>query len=260
MECELIDTHSHVADAEFDDERDEVIKRAIDSGVKTIFTIGSDFETSRRCVELSNDRPFIYAAVGHHPHEAKKFDESKIEDFFSKWIKYDRVCALGEIGLDYHYTNSSKEIQMSIFSKQLEWASEWGIPVIIHSREADEDTLKILDGYRTKLPDILIHCFTGSVHFLLECIKRDFYISFSGIVTFKNSDGLRAMIGRVPIDRIMIETDSPYLAPVPHRGERNEPAYIVHTARCVAGVLKMPLIDFSNRLKENVARFFRILS
>lgn len=233
---ELIDTHCHLDGKSFAQDLEQVIDRALASGVTTMVAIGSgdgppDLEAG---IRLAEAYPFIYATVGVHPHEASKADEST-------WAKlrllasHPKVVAVGEIGLDYHYSFSPREVQREVFVRQLEIARDAELPIVIHTREAWDDTFSILESHWPVdgLGGIM-HCFSGGLAEAQRSLAKGFHISFSGIVTYPKAVEVHEAARIVPLDRILIETDAPYLAPVPHRGKRNEPAYVVETARRLA--------------------------
>src|SRR6185295_9876927 len=223
----FVDSHAHIDGTEFDSDRGEVIQRARDAGVSAILNIGTGDPHSgalERAVELAEKHIDIYTAIGTHPHDARLFDDEAEQLILKLITKSQRVIAWGEIGLDFHYDNSPRDVQMRVFQRQLQLAREAKLPAIIHTREAEAETIDILksEGARGGLPGIM-HCFSGSDWLAQQAIELGFYISFSGIVTFKKAEELRAVAKQVPLDRLLIETDCPFLAPVPFRGKRNEP-------------------------------------
>lgn len=235
----FVDSHCHIDGPEFDGDRDEVIQRAREAGVRAILNVGTGDPHSgalERAVQLAEKHNDVYASVGTHPHDARLFDDHA-EERIKELTKSSRVIAWGEIGLDYHYDNSPREVQREVFRRQLGLAREVKLPVIIHTREAEEDTIEILksEWSASALPGIM-HCFSGSLKLAEQAMELGFMISFAGILTFKKADELREVARHVPLDRLLIETDSPYLAPVPFRGKRNEPAHVVEVARCLAGI------------------------
>ena len=254
----FIDSHAHIDGPEFDADREEVIKRARDAGVSTILNVGTGDPHSgalERAVELAEHHDGICTAVGTHPHDAKLYDD-KAEEKIKRLIKQSsRVVAWGEIGLDFHYDHSPRDVQREVFRRQLRAARKLSLPVIVHTREAEEDTVEILQSEwaGSKLPGVM-HCFSGSARLAEQCLELGFMISFSGIVTFRKADELRAIALDVPIERLLIETDCPYLAPVPYRGKRNEPAYVVEVARCLAELQGMSLEQMANVTSENFVR------
>ena len=251
----LIDSHAHVDGPEYDADRDEVIQRARDAGVSAILTVGTGDPHSgalERAVQLAEQHEDIFAAVGTHPHDARLFDE-RAEELIKKLLKESsRVIAWGEIGLDYRYDNSPREVQRDVFRRQLRLARDAGLPVIIHTREAEDDTTDILRAeWNGPGARGIMHCFSGSLKLAEAAIDLGFLISFAGVLTFKKADDLREVAAHVPLDRLLIETDSPYLSPVPFRGKRNEPAHVVEVARSLAAIHdktleEMALITTSN--------------
>ena len=231
---QFIDSHCHIDGPEYDADRDQVIARAREAGVTTMLNVGTGDPHSgafERAVELANTHDEIYAAVGVHPHDAKLFDDVAEERLRGLVKGSKRVVALGEIGLDYHYDHSPRDVQRTVFQRQLKLARELNLPVIIHSREADEDTISILreelSGYEQAG---VLHCFGGSLQMARAALDLGFYVSFAGNVTFKKAEDLREIARQLPLDRLLVETDCPYLTPVPFRGKRNEPARVVETA------------------------------
>ena len=231
----LVDSHVHLDTTAFDADRDAVISRARESGIELMLEIaGSDVGEGSldRGIQLAEKFDFLYAAVGLHPHEAVIYD-ADLERRLIELSSHPKVVAWGEIGLDYHYNYSPPDVQRRVFRRQLELASERGLPVIIHTREAEDDTIAMLEEFSLRG---VMHCFTGSAVLARAALDFGFYISFSGVLTFKNAGELREIASAMPLERMLIETDCPYLAPVPHRGRRNEPAFIVETAKEVARV------------------------
>jgi TatD DNase family protein len=246
---------------DFDQDRDLVIERAKEAGVEIIVCVGNGevaADSHRAAFRVAEEHTFIYTTVGVHPHDARLLDNhlcAKLKDLSA----HPKVIAWGEIGLDYHYDNSPRDSQRAAFRKQLQMARERQLPVVIHTREAEADTLRILDEEwkGVGMPGI-IHCFTGTRSFAEEAVNRGFYISFSGVVTFKNADDLRETASRLPVERLLIETDSPFLAPIPHRGRRNEPAYVVETARVIAELRGMAAEELGRVTTTNFKRAFKL--
>ncbi|MBD0315981.1 MAG: TatD family hydrolase [Nitrospiraceae bacterium] len=257
----LIDTHTHLDDARFHDDRDATVARARETGVERFITIGCDLETSRSAVALADQYPSIYASIGVHPHEVKHIADSWYDEFRSL-AKHKKVVAYGEIGLDYHYNYSPPNEQRERFREQVRLARELRLPVIIHTREAQEDTIAILTEERAEDISGVFHCFSGDARLAQEALALGFYVSFSGIVTFQNATGLREIARTVPLDRLLIETDCPYLAPVPHRGKRNEPAFVAHVARLLASLRTdepdMTVERMAQITSANAKRLFKI--
>ena len=255
----FIDSHAHIDGHEFDADREEVIQRAHAAGVELILNVGTGDPHSgafERAVELGKTHESVYTAIGTHPHDARLYDdaaEEKIKDL----ITNDHLIAWGEIGLDFHYDNSPRDVQIEVFKRQLRAARECDLPVVIHTREAEAETIEILKSeYEGAQRRGVFHCFSGSLELARQAIEIGFMISFSGIVTFKKADELRTIAKQVPLDRLLIETDCPYLTPIPYRGKRNEPAYVVEVARCLAGLHGVELEEMGRITSENFNRFF----
>lgn len=253
----MIDTHCHLEMEAFDPDRDDVIKRAKEAGLEAVITIGSDFDGCKGAVELANKYDFIYAAIGIHPHDAKDFTE-EIFNKIKHWVTNSnpKVIAIGEIGLDYHYDHSPREIQKEVFKKQLYYAKEIDLPVIIHCREASKDTLKILE--ESGVTRGVMHCFSGDMDMAEKAMGMGFYISIAGTVTFKNANRLREIARAIPDDYLLLETDAPYLSPEPLRGKRNEPANVVHTAKFIAELRGISYEDIDRITTLNAKRLFGI--
>lgn len=252
----LIDTHCHLDMTEFDSDRDEVIKRAISAGVERVICIGTDYESAQKSISLSRKyRDTVYATVGLHPHDARFFT-SEYEEKLKILAQEDGVVAIGEIGLDYHYDNSPRQIQQEVFIKQLSIAKDLNLPVVVHSREAKTDTLRILR--ESGLTRGVMHCFSGDWQMAEEAMAMGFYISIAGPVTFKNANRLSRIAASVPDDYLLVETDAPYLTPVPHRGKRNEPAFLVHTVERIASIREVDPADIARITTVNARRLFSI--
>ena len=252
----LIDTHAHIDDEKFAEDRAEVIQRAIDSGVTRMINVGSDIKSSARSVKLAADYNEIYAAVGIHPQEAKTMMKSH-DDLLASWAQLPKVVAIGEIGLDYYYENSEREIQKKVFIRQLDLARQMHLPVSIHDRDAHGDTMAILKKEGKGIIGV-IHCFSGSWEMAHDLLRKGWFIGVDGPVTFKNAAKLPEIVQQVPLDRLLVETDSPYLAPVPKRGKRNEPAYVRHVAEKIAALRNMEFEDFAKATTENARHLFGI--
>jgi TatD DNase family protein len=258
----FVDSHAHIDGEEFDADRDEVVGRARGAGVCAILNVGTgdpqggNFE---RAVALAENYEGVYAAAGVHPHDARLYDEAAERRLLEVLRGSRRVVALGEIGLDYHYDNSPREVQREVFARQLRLARDVGLPVVIHSREADADTAEILSRELTGsgLGGVM-HCFGGGRELADAALGLGFMISFAGNVTFKKAEPLREVAAAVPLERILVETDCPYLAPVPFRGRRNEPAFVVETARFLASLRGVPHEELGRATSENFARLFGV--
>ena len=257
----LIDSHVHLDDPRYDSDRDQVFQRASDSGIQAFVTIGCDLATSKSAVQLSESYDNVYSTVGVHPHESKEILDGWYDEF-RKLAQYPKVVAYGEIGLDYHYDHSPRIVQRQRFREQVQLAKELQLPIVIHTREAQKDTITILKEEGAVDVGGVFHCFSGD-----ECLAKDaldlgFYLSFSGVITFKNASMLREIIKKVPLDHIMIETDCPYLTPVPHRGKRNEPAFVRHVAETIADIIgsgdPSSFEKIAHATAENTKRLFKI--
>ena len=257
----FIDSHAHVDGPEFDADREQVMERAQAAGVSVILNVGTGDPHSNafeRAVELGKSNSAIYTAIGTHPHDARLYDD-KVEEKIKNLINNVRVIAWGEIGLDFHYDNSPRDVQIAVFKRQLRAARECDLPVVIHTRDAEAETIEILKSeYAGAQRRGVFHCFSGSMHLAQRALEIGFMISFSGIVTFKKADELRAVAKEVPLDRLLIETDCPYLTPIPYRGQRNEPAYVVEVARCLAELHGVVLEEMARVTTENFNTFFRV--
>lgn len=254
----LIDSHAHLDDLRYDTDRDNVLQRAQTAGIEAIVTIGCDLATSQAAVALAHAHPNIFATIGVHPHEAKEIGEGWYESFRSL-AQHPKVVAYGEIGLDYHYDHSPREIQRQRFREQIHLARELALPLVIHTREAQEDTVMILREEGAVDVGGVFHCFSGDMWLAKDALDLGFYLSFSGVLTFKNATMLRDIAKTVPLDRLMVETDCPYLAPVPYRGKRNEPAYVQYVAETLAEIRGNGSVESVARATvENTKRVFRI--
>jgi TatD DNase family protein len=258
----FIDSHAHIDGPEFDSDREEVIARAHDSGVVAILNVGTGDPHSgalERCVELAERHEEVYAAVGTHPHDAKLFDDKAEERIRGLVQQSARTIAWGEIGLDYHYDNSPRDVQREVFVRQLRAARECNLPVIIHTRDADEDTIEILSSEwkDSKLGGIM-HCFGGSLDLAQTAMNLGFMVSFSGNVTFKKATNIREVATRVPIERLLIETDCPFLSPEPYRGRRNEPARVVEVARSLAVIREQTIDHIAEITTRNFTTLFNL--
>jgi TatD DNase family protein len=250
----MIDSHAHLEMEEFDDDRDAVLGRAAAAGLTAIVTVGTTIPDCEKAVELACLHPSIYAAVGIHPHEVKGIDAGTY-DVLRILAQQEKVVAIGEIGLDFFYDLSPREVQLRRFAEQLDLALELDLPVIIHDREAHTETLRILQQRKEGLRGVL-HCFSGDEQMARECIALGLYLSVAGPVTYRKADQLRAVARNIPAERLLIETDAPYLAPQPWRGKRNEPAYVAETARCLAEIRGMAAGDLERVTEENARRLF----
>ncbi|MTI82086.1 MAG: TatD family deoxyribonuclease [Firmicutes bacterium] len=251
----LIDSHAHLDDQRFDEDREEVIKRAKENGLSNIINIGHDMQSSRSSVQLAEKYPFIFAAVGVHPHDAKDVPNDYLKQL-EELSRHDKVLAIGEIGLDYYYDMSPREVQKKVFLEQLNLAKELNMPVIVHLRDAYGDFLEIMRKERLEPTTGVMHCFSGSSEVAKECLDMGFYISFAGPITFKNAPKVREAASQVPLNKLLVETDCPYLTPVPYRGKRNEPAYVQYTAEQLATVKEISIEELSSAVTDNTKKLF----
>ncbi|WP_010285202.1 TatD family hydrolase [Bacillus timonensis] len=253
----LIDTHAHLNAIQYQDDLEEVIERALSEGVERIVVVGFDHETITRAIELANQYEFIYATVGWHPVDAIDMTDEDL-----KWIEelsaHPKVVALGEMGLDYYWDKSPKDIQKEVFRKQIALAKKVKLPIIIHNREATADIIEILQEENASEVGGIMHCFTGSVEVAKQCMDMNFYISFGGPVTFKNAKKPKEVAAEIPLDRLLIETDCPYLTPHPYRGKRNEPSYVKYVAEQIAELKGVSFEEIAQKTSDNAKRFFGI--
>lgn len=253
----LVDSHCHLDFPDFAGERDAVVARAREAGVGTILTISTRLSTFDLVREIAERYDGLYCTVGVHPHEADREDDAADAARLAKLARHPKVIGIGETGLDYYYEHSVRARQQAAFRAHLAAARETGLPVVVHTRDADRDVMALLREEAEKGGvSGLLHCFAASRE-LAECaLELGFYISFSGIVTFKKAEPVRAVAREVPLDRLLVETDAPYLAPVPYRGKRNEPAYVVHTAAVVAAERGLPAEALAEATSDNFFRLF----
>ena len=253
----LIDTHAHLDDKRFEPDSGEVIKRAEEAGVRTIINIGTDLCSSKAAIRLATEYDALYATVGIHPHEAKEAtDEVLIR--LEELSKDKKVLAIGEVGLDYHYDHSPRSVQQDIFRQFIRMAMRVGLPIVVHSRDADRDTLRILKEERAGEAGGVFHCFSGDAKMAGEILDLGFYISFTGVITFKNFSQAET-IRMIPKERLLIETDCPYLAPVPKRGKRNEPSFLVHIASKMARILGCSVEEIAQLNRTNAKKLLKKL-
>ena len=257
----FIDSHAHIDGPEFDADREGIVERARLADVSLILNVGTGDPNAgvfERAVDVGKKYESVYTAIGTHPHDARFYDDGA-EEKIKALVQDDRVLAWGEIGLDFHYDNSPRDVQVEVFKRQLRAARECGLPVVIHTREAETETIEILKSdYEGAERRGIFHCFSGSMELAQQALELGFMISFSGIVTFKKAEELREVAKQVPLNRLLIETDCPYLTPIPYRGKRNEPAYVVEVARCLAGIHGVEIEEIGRITSENFTSFFRI--
>lgn len=251
------DSHAHLDGERFDEDRDLVINRAKANGIGLIMNPGADFDSSVRAVELAQKYDMIYAAVGIHPHDASSLDEHMLS-MIEMLSKKPKVQAIGEIGLDFHYDYSPRDVQRHWFREQLRLAKRLNLPVIIHDREANQETFDTLSDENAFETGVLMHCYSGSAELAKAYVKKGAYISIAGPVTFKNSRKLIEVVGAVPLDRLMIETDSPYMTPEPFRGKRNESLYVTYVCEKIAQIKGIELSEAARATTANAKMFFNI--
>lgn len=253
----LIDTHCHLDFPDFDQDRDAVLARALEAGVGAIINVGSGLAESRAAVALARKHDNVFAGVGIHPHDSKDATPealAEIEDLLSS----KKVVAIGEVGLDYYRNLSEPKIQREVFKAFIGLAVLKDLPLVVHSRQAEQETLAVLGEFKTRLPRVVIHCFSGDEDFLKECLGRGFFISFTCNVTYKKAGALREIVKLTPLERMFLETDAPFLSPEGKRGKRNEPAYLVALAEEVGRVKQMDFEEVCRATTENARRFFGI--
>lgn len=254
----FIDSHAHLDDPRFDQDRENVIESLREDGVDVVINIGADKESSLSTLELARKYDNIYAVAGVHPHSASELEEDGL-DWLREIAKEEKVVAIGEIGLDFYYDNSPRDIQRKWFKAQLQLAKELGLPVVIHTRDAAKETYDILkeaaaDG---KLK-VLMHCYSGSAEMAMDYARLGFYIALGGAVTFKNARVPREVASVVPLENLMIETDCPYMTPEPFRGKRNEPKLVNLVAEKIAEIKAMPVEELAKATADNARSFFRL--
>lgn len=253
MYCNVFDTHAHYDDEKFDEDRDAVLSSLPSLGITTVINCGCDFQSSLESIALTQKYDYFYAAVGIHPHEADNSNDTQLDEI--KKLAQDEKCvAIGEIGLDYHYDFSPREAQLALFEKQIILANELDLPIIVHDREAHEDTLNLLKKYK---PKGVVHCYSGSSESAKEIIKLGMYIGIGGAVTFKNARKPIETAASIPLERLLLETDCPYMSPVPFRGKRCTSDLIPFAAKKIAEVRNMETQKIIDIAAENAKRLFR---
>lgn len=254
----LIDTHAHLDDERFDNDRALVIENARKNGICNIINVGYNEKTILSTIDLINNNDFIFGAIGWHPnnaHQIKESDYQWIEELVSNNSK---ILAIGEIGLDYYHDYAPKEIQQEVFVKQIRIAKRLGVPIIIHNRDAHQDVMNILKEEKADEIGGIMHSYSGSLEMALEYIKLNFYISFSGPITFKNAKNPKNVATNIPLDKILVETDSPYLTPEPHRGKRNEPVYVKYVSDEIARLRNLDIAEVNKITTQNAKKIFKI--
>ncbi len=253
----LFDSHAHLDDERYNPDRQALIGGLPDRGISYVVNVGADMESSLRSIHLADAYPFIYATVGVHPHDAEGMKDQDLDSLL-KMAKHPKVVAIGEIGLDFYYDNSPRDSQRKRFADQLELSIEAGLPVVIHSRDAHGETMDILKSYRSRLKGCVLHCYSGSWELAKVYQSLGFYISLGGPVTFKNAVKTVEVAENIDINLLMIETDSPYLTPHPHRGKRNDPGFVSLVAERIAEIRGLKKEELAEITKINACRFFNI--
>jgi TatD DNase family protein len=254
----VIDSHCHLAAPQFATDGDAVIRRALDAGVTQMVCIGDTLKESEEGIALAEKYPQIYCTVGVHPHESGKWKTENEKQLAELVSRSKKVKAIGEIGLDYHYDFSPREMQREVFAKQLALAQALELPVVLHCREAVQDVWAIVSERKPK--KLVMHCCTEAWSNVERFIKAGYFLSFTGIATYSKSEDIRDTIRQCPLAQLMVETDAPFLAPVPHRGKRNEPAYVVDVAKCIAEIKGLPLEEVDRATSKNAVEFFQLRS
>ncbi len=255
----LVDSHSHIQGEEFSSDVEGVLERARQAGVKKIIIVGGagDISSNGAALELAAHAPELFATVGMHPHDAREVSGEDL-DRLKEMAKDPKVVAVGETGLDFYYNHSPREVQIKLFRRFIHMACETDLPIVIHDRDADPEVVDLVRSEgKGKLRGV-VHCFTGDLATAKSFLDLGFYLSFTGIVTFKNAGPLREVVRRIPMDRILVETDAPYLAPVPKRGKRNEPAFVRFVAEAVAEIKGLPLDEMAQATSSNAESLFGI--
>ncbi|MFH0795176.1 MAG: TatD family hydrolase, partial [bacterium] len=252
-----IDTHAHLYDKKFSTDFPRMIQRALESGVERIVVIGEDLETSRKVVAMANRASVFSATIGVHPHHAKTYSDA-VEKYFEQTSEDPKVVAIGETGLDYYHENSPREIQAEVLRRQMRLARRCGLPLVLHVRNAYEDLLKIFKEEKANEIGGVVHCFSSDYKDARAILDFGFYLGVGGAVTYSNAQVLQEVVRKVPIERILLETDAPYLAPAPKRGRRNEPSFLKYTARQIAELKKLKIQDVARITKLNALKVYRL--
>lgn len=258
MKYGLFDSHTHIDDSDFDTDREELLKVLPDFGIARLVNIGSDTESSLKSVELSAKYDYIYAAVGIHPQNAADFKNTDIDLLKNLTDNNKKVVAIGEIGLDYHYENSVKDAQKRCFNAQMQLAKDLNVPVVLHIRDAYEDALDVMRYFGQMPARGVVHCFSGSIEFAKEVLKLGYYVGIGGVLTFKNAKKLVNVAQEVDIDNIVLETDCPYMAPTPFRGQRNDPSKVLYVAEKLAQIKNMTTDIIIEKTYHNANQLYGI--
>ncbi|MBQ8661295.1 MAG: TatD family hydrolase [Alphaproteobacteria bacterium] len=253
----LVDSHCHLDFNDFEDDMDEVIARARDCGVSLMLNAGNNLDELKNQLALSEKYPFVYAAVGVHPHNAQEYPDLKAEQLIAE-TAHPKVIGIGETGLDYYYDYAPRDLQIKLLREHIKAAQETGLPLIIHNRDSDDDMISVLgEAHRQKPFAGVIHCFSSSQKLADFALSIGFYLSASGIITFNKSGDIRDIFETVPLERLLVETDSPFLAPIPQRGHRNEPSYVRYTAEKLAQLRDVPFEKLAQITSDNFCNLFR---
>lgn len=254
----IFESHAHYEDQQFDEDRETLLQGFLEHNIGTVVNVGSSMRTCQETLNLVNQYAFIYGSIGVHPEESDELDEKKME-----WLKvttnHQKIVAIGEIGLDYYWDEPARQIQKKWFKKQIALAREVQLPMIIHSRDAAQDTLDLLKEQDAKNIGGVIHCFSYGVEVAQEFLKMDFYIGVGGVVTFKNAKKLKEVVEAVPIEKILLETDSPYLAPMPNRGQRNSSLNLIYIAEKIAEIKGLTTDEVIEKTEKNAKQMYRLI-
>ena len=253
----LIDSHAHLDMKQFDSDRDQVIDRALSADVRHIITVGIDIKSSLNAVKLTTHYPPIFATIGIHPHNADNANKNDLEQI-ALIAQQNKIIAIGEIGLDFFHNRSARQKQIEVFTQQLAIAISLDLPVVIHDREAHTNTLNILSSFKKSGLKGMIHCFSRDYNLAKTFIEMGYYISIPGTVTFNNASQIQDVVRRIPLNRLLLETDAPFLAPTPSRGKRNEPSYIIYTAQKIAKLRGISFEEISYQTSKNVCELFNL--
>ena len=252
----LFDTHAHMNDPAYDNDREEVLLGLKDKGVELMMNVGCCLESSRDCIAMAEKYPFVYASVGSHPDSADEVNDAVLEEYKKLCKLHNKVKAIGEIGLDYYYEDIPREVQKQAFRMQMELAQELDMPVIVHEREAHDDGMRIVKEFKNVTG--VFHCYSGSAEMARQLVDLGWYIGFTGVLTFKNARKAVETAERIPLDRIVLETDCPFMAPVPFRGKRNDPGYLYLMAERLAELRNISVEEVHRITTENGKRLYRI--
>ena len=247
----LIDTHAHISNDDYSDRMDDVIRMAVDKGVEKIISVGVDLETSEECIKIAEKYSSVYATCGYHPHNAGQVPNRYLYEL-EQFYEHPKVVAVGEIGLDYYYNFSQPKDQKRVYQEQLEMARALALPAVVHCRDSDDDVLSGIQ--KSSHESGVIHCFSSNLDFANSILDTGFHISFTGLITFVKE--LEVVVQKIPLNKMMVETDSPYLSPKPHRGKKNEPAFVIHVAEKIAALKKISLEEVAKITTKTAYKLF----